>query len=320
LPKLLSSGKNRERARTPAFTNTLYFLQLKTTKTFLPMQSVNFRRNLAQIYLSLVPFAATFFAFVTGRISYEIYLPVWILNACLMAMAAWVLGAQVIKKNDAEKKHLAIAACFLIAPTMLTFIFFGMGAPPDTAKEWVATAVEQQARFSILIISGIMIACGLIVLREKLKTTKGNFYSQLGFAAVIIFIPLFIFNMSFWHSFALETLKIKIASDSGKTPEWFAPVRSQVWVLSIVEIVMTYFAIAVFAASLRSAGWFRKTPSRIYIGISLLSVLCVVLYPLYPGAIAFSGFPYYPFMIPAIPFFLIYFMGINLLRRAGNDS
>jgi hypothetical protein len=85
-------------------------------------------------------------------------------------------------------------------------------------------------------------------------------------------------------------------------------------------VVLTYFAIAAFAASLRFAGWFRKMPSRIYIVVSLLSVLSILLYPLYPGAIAFSGFPYYPFMIPAIPFMLIYFMGINLLRRAGNGS
>lgn len=191
------------------------------------MQSANFRRNLAQVYLSLIPFITTFFAFATDHIRYKIYLPVWILNACLMALAAWVLGAHVVKNNNVEKKHVAVAACFLLAPTSLTFVFFGMGAPPDTAKEWVATATEQQARFSILIISGILIACGLILLREKLKTTAGNFYSQFGFVAVIIFIPLFIFNMSFWHSFALETLRIKIASPEGKTPNGSDPLEAR---------------------------------------------------------------------------------------------
>ncbi|HEX7844248.1 MAG TPA: hypothetical protein VF476_00525 [Chitinophagaceae bacterium] len=284
------------------------------------MQLTIFKRNAGQIYLSLVPFVATFFAFATGHVSYKIYLPIWIINVCLMITAAWFLGARVIKNNDTEKKHLAVVACLLLAPTLLSSIFGGMGAPPDTVKEWVTTATEQQIRFSFLIISGILIGLGLILLREKLKQTKGNFYAQLGFAAIIIALPILVFNMSFWHSFALETYKIKIASVSEKTPEWFSPVRNQVWILSVVEVSLTYLAIIAFVAALKSANWFRKIPSRIYIIISLLAIVCILLYPLYPGSTVFSGFPYYPFMIPAIPFFLIYFIGVNLLRKAGTND
>lgn len=284
------------------------------------MQSTTFKRNAGQTYLSLVPFVATFLAFTTGHVSYKIYLPLWIINACLMIIAAWFLGAHVIKNNDTEKKHLAVVACLLLAPTLLTSIFGGMGVPPDTVKEWVTTATEQQVRFSFLIISGILIGFGLILLREKLKQTEGNFYAQLGFAAIIIALPVLVFNMSFWHSFAIETYKIKIASVSEKTPEWFLPVVNQVWVLSIVEVSLTYLAIIAFVAALKSANWFRKIPSSIYISISLLAIVCILLYPLYPGSAVFSGFPYYPFMIPAIPFFLIYFIGVNLLRKAGAND
>lgn len=284
------------------------------------MQSTTFKRNAGQIYLSLVPFVATFLAFATRHVSYKIYLPLWLINVCLMIIAAWFLGAHVIKNNDTEKKHLAVVACLLLAPTLLTSIFGGMGVPPDTVKEWVTTATEQQVRFSFLITSGILIGFGLILLREKLKQTEGKFYAQFGFAAIIIALPILVFNMSFWHSFALETYKIKIASVSEKTPEWFLPVVNQVWVLSIVEVSLTYLAIIAFVAALKSANWFRRTPSSIYIIISLLAIVCILLYPLYSGSAVFSGFPYYPFMIPAIPFFLIYFIGVNLLRKAGiND-
>ncbi len=284
------------------------------------MPSTVFKRNAAQIYLSLVPFAVMFLAFTTGHVSYKIYLPIWIVNVCLMIVAAWFLGAHVIKNNDPEKKHLAVVACLLLAPTLLTSIFGGMGTPPGTVKEWVTTATEQQVRFSFLIISGVCIGFGLILLRDKLKGTAGNFYAQLGYAAIVIALPILIFNMSFWHSFAVETYKIRLNSVSAKTPEWFMPIFNQVWILSVVEVVLTYLAIAAFVAALKSANWFRKVPSRIYIIISLLAILFILLYPLYPGSAVFSGFPYYPFMIPAIPFFLIYFIGINLLRKVGTDD
>ena len=282
------------------------------------MQPAMFKRNVGQIYLSLVPILTTIFAFVTGHISYKIYLPIWIINVCLMIIAAWILGAHVIRNHDHEKKHLAVIGCFLITPGLLVSIFFGMGAPPETPAEWVATATEQQVRFSILIICATLIGFGLGLLREKLKTTGENFYSQLGFTAIMMAIPLFVIVTTFWHSFALESYRIQMASASEKIPEWYLPIRKQVWVISMVEVVLIYLATAAFAASLKSAGWFRKTPSRIYIVISLFAIIIILLYPIYPVSVTSAGFPYIPFMIPGVTFFMLYFIGINLLRRAGN--
>lgn len=281
------------------------------------MQEKNLKRTLSQVYLSLVPVAVTFFAFVTGHVSQGIYLPIWGLNIILMIIAAWILGANAINKNDVEKKHLALAACLLLFPTLLASVFFGMGAPPDTVKDWIDTATEQQARFTILIVAGIVITLGLVLLRETLKRTQGDFYAHLGLAAILIAMPLFLFNMSFWHSFALETYKIKLAAPE-KNLDWSIPPRSLVWTLSMVETSLIYIAIAAFASALQSAGWFRKIPSRIYIIISIIAIVSILLYPLYPFSAAFSGFPYYPFMIPAIPFFVIYFMGVNLLKKVNN--
>lgn len=101
-------------------------------------------------------------------------------------------------------------------------------------------------------------------------------------------------------------------------PEWYQPVKKQFMLISVIEVSLTYFATAAFAASLKSAQWFRKGASRVYIIISLLAFLSVALYGLYPETISAAGFPFYPFMIPAIPFTMPYYIGINLLRRAGN--
>ena len=279
------------------------------------MKSNQLKRNVSQIYLILVPFLTAIVGFGVSNISYKIYLPIWIINVCLMVTAAWVLGLNVIKNNDIEKKHLALGAFFLIIPWILVSIFFGFGPPPEKAAEWVATATVQQVRYSMLITSGVFIAFGIAVLKEKLKNSGENFYSFLGFTAIIIAIPLFIINMIFWGFFLTESFRIVVESASEKMPEWLLPVRKQFGLISVVEVALTYLATAAFAASLKSAGWLGKTASQIYIIISLLAFLIIVLSTFCPEPIVTAGFAV---SIPAIPFIMLYLIGINLLRRAGN--
>jgi len=107
-----------------------------------------------------------------GYISYKIYLPIWIINVCLMLTASWILGLHVIKNHDVEKKHVAIGAFFLIVPWILVSMFFGLGPPPETPTGWVATATEQEIRYIMLVIAGVFMAVGFAALREKLKNTK----------------------------------------------------------------------------------------------------------------------------------------------------
>ncbi len=279
------------------------------------IQTNNLKRNVSQVYLSLVPFLLTIIGLGVGYISYKIYLPIWITNVCLMVTAAWFLGGHVIKNNDAERKHLAAGAFFLIVPFILISMFSGLGPPPDTPVGWVATATEQQARYLMLVIAGLFIAFGFSVLREQLKDTKGGFYSLLGYTAIMIAIPLFIINMIYWGTYLVELFKIVMASSSEKMPEWFLPTRKIFGLISLVEVALTYLAIAAFAASLRAVGWLSKTACRIYIVISFLGFLIMALSFIKPletvSDIA---------SIPAIPFIMPYFMGINLLRRAGNKS
>jgi hypothetical protein len=279
------------------------------------MQPRIYKGNLGLVYLSLVPVITAILGFGIGHINYRIYLPCWILNVCLMVTAAWFLGLNVIRKNDLEKKHLAFGAFFLVIPWILVSIFFGFGPPPGNAKEWVATATEQQVRYSILVIAGVFIAFGFAVVRERLKNKGEFFYSLLGFLSIIIAIPLFIINMLFWGFFLTETFRILVASTSDKTPEWFMPVRSFFGLISIVEVSLTYLAIAALAASLKLTGWFGKIPSLIYIIMSLSAFIIIVLSAFGREPFAQAGFA---LSIPAIPFVMPYFIGINLLRRAGN--
>lgn len=271
------------------------------------METNLLKRKISQIYLSLVPLLVAVFGFEVGYISYKIYLPIWIINVCLMLTASWILGLHAVRNHDAEKKHLSVGAFFLIVPWILISMFFGLGPPPQTPAGWVATATEQEIRYIMLVIAGVFIAVGFAALREKLKNTAGSFYSMLGFSAIMIAIPLFIFNMIFWSAYLPELFKIMVTSGLEKKPEWYLPVREEFILLALVEVTITFLAIAAFAAALRDAGWFSKIASRIYIIISLLGILSVVVF-------GFSS----PLIIPAIPFLMPYYIGINLLKRAGN--
>lgn len=116
------------------------------------MKRNHIARNASQIYLSLVPVLTIALGFGVGYVSYKIYLPVWILNVCLMVIGSWALGLHAVKCDDIDKKHLAAGAFFLIVPLMLISMFAGLGPPPESPRGWVETETEQQIRYSMLII------------------------------------------------------------------------------------------------------------------------------------------------------------------------
>src|SRR5258705_4107779 len=105
------------------------------------METNRLKRNVSQIYLTLIPFLTFIIAVAFGHSNYKIYLPLGIINACLMVIAAWILGVPVIRNRDAEKKQLIVIASLLIAPWILLSILAGLGPPPfDKPAEYVATA------------------------------------------------------------------------------------------------------------------------------------------------------------------------------------
>src|SRR5262245_55608926 len=216
-------------------------------------------RPLSYVYLCCIPIVTFILAFTTGHISYKLYVPIWLLNFCIMAFAVWTLGIKAFKSTEKEKRYLAYGAGLLILPTCFLSILFGMGAPPDTIQQWVDTATEQKVRFDILLAGGILIALGLSLIKLALHEKGEKLYTQLGYTAIIIAIPLFFINTSFWHSFALQSYKVKIANGAPNKPlEWFAPAFQQIWIITIGQVLLTYFSVAMFAGSLRQERIFRR--------------------------------------------------------------
>lgn len=278
-------------------------------------------KTFGYIYLCCIPVLTLILAFALGHITYKLYIPIWLLNFCVMAWAVWTLGRKAFRAVEKEKKYLAYGSSLLILTVCLLSILFGIGAPPDTIREWVDTATEQKVRFDILLVDGVLIALGLSLIKLVLQEKGEKLYTQLGYTAIIIAIPLFFINTSFWHSFALQSFKVKIANGAPSKPqEWYGPAAQQIWIITIGQVLLTYFAVAMFACSLRQTKIFRRIPAVIYIAFSVIAIVSILLFPLYPDATAFSGFPYYPFMIPAVPIILCYYVGVNILRNISTEK
>jgi hypothetical protein len=251
-----------------------------------------------------------------GYVSYKIYLPIWIINVSLMVTATWVLSAPVVRTGNVEKKHIVLCASLLIIPWMFISMIAGLGAPPfGKPAIWLASATEQEVRYIILIVAAVLYALGFAILREKLKPTKGNLYSLLGFTAIQIAIPLFLIDMIFLSYYVEEMYRIMVKSSLEKMPEWALPLANQSRFIPIIEDSLIYIATAAFAASLKTAGWLKSTACNIYIITSLLAVLLNMLPNSAPEPLATIRFIA---TIPAALFLMPYLMGINLLRTAGN--
>ncbi|MBO0360742.1 hypothetical protein J0X19_22465 [Hymenobacter sp. BT186] len=190
-----------------------------------------------------------------------------------------------------------------------------MGPPPSTAAGYAAAAVEQQLRYALLIVSGLLLLGGFALLREQLKASKENLYSLLGQTMLSVALPLFILNMLYWHSYLVEAFQGFGPTDS--RPAWYGPLRSLFRAISAVEVALLYLATVAFAISLRVVGWLSPASSWLYGFFGLLGTVLAVLPASMPEPIVTASFVV---SVPAIPLIMPYLIGIQLLRHLGNDK
>jgi hypothetical protein len=272
------------------------------------------KRSVSRIHLTLIPFLVAVLGFAVGHIPYTVYIPIWLINACLMLLAAWTVAANGIRSEDNQKKELAGIGLIMIIPWILFSIFFGMGPPPVTIAGWLETAGEQQTRYYILIIGGIVAVAGFVLLREWLKKSGENFYSLLGLTATLIAIPLFIINMAYWGSFLTEAFRHFQDASANARPAWYLSLRSLFYSIGLVEVSLFYLATAAFAASFKKSRIFKSGTCNTYIIVSIAFFILSILPPSSPEPLASAS---YLTSIPAIPFIMPYLMGVHLLWRAG---
>lgn len=276
------------------------------------MKSLTFKQKLSLVYLCLIPLIVVAIGFSVGHVSYKVYLPVWIVNACFMIIAIWNLGARNLSSDNRETKHQVIAALLMFAPWLLFSVFAGMGPPPATLQGWVNAAAEQQIRYTILIAGGIVFALGAALLKIKLQSAGENLYSVMASAAISLAMPLFIINMAFWGYYLTDAFRVFMLLGVTKRPDWYAPIKSLFYVISIAEVLLIYLGTVLFAVSLRVTGLFNPVACRYYICFGFAGMVLVLLPSTWPEPFGTAG---YLVAIPAIPFVMPYLIGINLLKH-----
>lgn len=267
------------------------------------------------MYLTLVPFLTAAFGFGVGPIAYSIYIPAWLVNVLLMGLSAWALGANTLRSVDNNRKDVARVGVVMIIPWALFSLFFGMGPPPATITGWLETAAEQQTRYYVLVIGGVVAACGFALLAQYLAKAGEGFYGALGHTLIKIALPLFVLNMLYWGQFLPEAFQGFTDPVSTERPAWYIVFRTFFYHVALVEVALLYLATALFAAGLHTAKIFNTTACRIYMVLSVVFMLLSVLSMDLPEPL---GTLSYITSVPAIPFIMPYLMGVNLLRRAGN--
>ena len=295
---------------------------METNETII-MQKARIRR-LSEIFLRIIPFLTFFvFAWIRALRTFGVWQTLAGLQIAAVVFAAWKLGASAIRGEAEDRRRLALSGALLVAPWAVFAFLIGMGPP------WWANEAENRMRFEALLIARILIPGGFVVLWATLSEADERFYSLLGFAATMLAGPL----MLIFGTFQLTFDALLAPASSGQLPDWLLPLNRQAGLVEVLEVILTYLATAAFAVALLKIGWLGRGTSRVFVGISLFAVLCVTVaaavviqFPL--GALRFETaslgvkiafIPGFVLGIPAIPFIIPCLMGVNLLRRAGEE-
>jgi hypothetical protein len=270
----------------------------------------------ALIYLAAVPFITAAVGFGIGGFSNMINIPLWIAHSLLMILLFSKRTAHLQTEKPGQDKQWRKAIFLLFLPWVLFTLFAGFGPPPATAEAWVHSALQQQVRYTILAIGGIISAAGFRMLAQQLKHYPGNHLAKAGLRSVMIATPLHVLNMLYWGFFLTASFRYFVGQHITERPQWYLTARDIFYWIDSIALVLLYLSAALFAASLKKAGIFKPGPANVYLGISAFGIICSLLPPGVPAPLDVIA---YLVAVPAISFILPYLMSLNLAARHSSD-
>lgn len=252
---------------------------------------------------------------VRAQYTSTVYYSLVAVQLTVLCIAAWKLGASAVCAEAERRRCNAVAGVLLIMPWVLFSWLAGFGAP------WLATAAENQLRYLVLLINAMVVAGGLIVLKEALSDAGEHFYSPLGFAAILLATPLYLI----WATILLYEWSARVRVGSEPLPAGLIMMSAMSDYLLFFGGVLTYIASAAFAAALGRTQWLGRRAARGFVVASCIAVVCLVVRgPTFPSPKAVAehwyDIPGFVVGIPAVPWIMPMMFGVALLRRAGDKS
>lgn len=264
------------------------------------------------IYLALVPFITAITGFAIGGYSNAINIPIWLIHAAIMIFLFRNIAMPLRgDENGVGQKWIAIAV-LLFAPWVLFTLFAGFGPPPSSVEKWVASATQQQVRYFILALGGMIATAGFTLLSQQLNNTDAaNIYAKAAIALVYAAIPLYVLNMLYWGFYLTESFRLFENSGTTVRPDWYFAARQFFYWIGTFGTAFIYLSIALFAGALKKASVFKPGACHIYIVVSLVAFVCSFIPPSAPTPMDVIG---YFVAIPAIAFIIPYLFALNLAR------
>jgi hypothetical protein len=271
-------------------------------------------RTASCVFLCSAPFLAAGLSAVRALRVPGIYQALGVIHCAVVCLAAWSLGARVLRTGVEEKRRLALAGTMLVAPfALIALLWVGIGTP------WDATPTENRMRYLVLLAGSMSVSSAFVVLKEALADIGECFYSTLGFAMAMFAGAAYLIWLTFHVGIYV------VAVHDGQIPPEFALVARVLDILLFAACVMTYLATAAFAASMGRVHWLRRGAARTYVFVNLLALSFIVIRGLAfpnPGAGSTPWYLNIGFIagIPAVPWIMPFLLGVVLLRRAGVES
>lgn len=238
-----------------------------------------------------------------------------LVQAPLLCGAAWMSGLDLMRSSGAPQRRQLVAAMLLILPIALFSLMPGFGPPEFTDP------THNAYRYEVLFVDVVLVATGLLVLHDALRAVGEETYARLGLALGVWATALYLV----WSTLLLAGARAFRDGRSWSAGPW------NDWLMAFSDHLLffggllTYLASALFAVSLRRAGWIGTKAALAFVAVSALAAFGLIVRGIdFPDpAVVFSqgySIPGWIAGIPAVPWLMPCIFGLILLRRAGRGE
>ena len=281
------------------------------------MQRLSAARRVSQLFLWAAPFLSTILILVYRAGGLKLYAMGGAALVLLMAGAVWILAACSMTNLANNRGVLLLPGVLLVAIVASTAVTVTTGPPPASNAVWVATLTEQHARYVGLLVAGLLAFGGFGLLTVRLREAGEQVFSVLGFSAITIATGLFVL-------FALGALTIYdlVAQQgiAGNTPAWASPLLRVISSWLKLYAVLSYLATSLYAMAMGKVGLLGKFGRAAFSSLGAMAALLALIAIISTNTTGTLTHGLFVFLIPAVPLMLPYFLGVNLVRLAGDST
>jgi hypothetical protein len=123
-----------------------------------------------------------------------------------------------------------------------------------------------------------------------------------------------LFRQTRGYYLAVDAFQVFATNPTAKRPDWYVPIKSLFYVISVAEVALFYLGTCFFAVSLKRTGLLTATAFRWYFCCSLVAALLLLTPSNWPEPFGTAS---YLVAVPAIPYVMYYLIGLQLLKTSG---